>query len=78
MLYSRKFGAVASDNPWGADTLKWSTASPPTYNFQYISAAQGRHAIWERTEDALDEQKRLYQNWLGAELKERRKKKTDN
>jgi cytochrome c oxidase subunit I+III len=53
VLYSLKRGAVAGENPWGADTLEWSTASPPPeYNFQYIPVVQGRHAIWEKTADA--------------------------
>src|SRR5829696_6311485 len=53
VLYSLKRGPIAGDNPWGADTLEWSTASPPpAYNFQNIRAVQGRHANWERTEDA--------------------------
>jgi cytochrome c oxidase subunit 1 len=53
VFYSLKKGAVAGDNPWGADTLEWSTSSPPpVYNFQYIPVVQGRHAIWEKTDDA--------------------------
>jgi hypothetical protein len=46
-------GKTASDDPWGADTLEWLADSPPRpYNFQYIPVVQGRHAIWERTDDA--------------------------
>ena len=46
-------GKNAGANPWGADTLEWSTASPPpSYNFQNIPVVEGRHAIWERTPDA--------------------------
>ncbi|HEY0426699.1 MAG TPA: cytochrome c oxidase subunit I [Pyrinomonadaceae bacterium] len=53
VLYSLKRGAIAGENPWGADTLEWSVSSPPPeYNFQYIPVVQGRHAIWEKTEDA--------------------------
>ena len=53
VFYSLKYGRAAGDNPWGADTLEWSVSSPPpTYNFQYIPVVQGRHAIWNRTEDA--------------------------
>ena len=30
-------GAVAGDNPWGADTLEWATTSPPpAYNFVHL------------------------------------------
>lgn len=53
VLYSRKYGLEAGENPWGADTLEWSTSSPsPAYNYQYIPVVQGRHAIWNRTENA--------------------------
>ena len=34
LVYSLKFGAVASANPWGAKGLEWQTSSPPpTFNF---------------------------------------------
>jgi cytochrome c oxidase subunit I+III len=53
VLDSLKRGAAAGENPWGADTLEWSVSSPPpAYNFQYIPVVQGRHAIWEKTQDA--------------------------
>jgi cytochrome c oxidase subunit I+III len=53
VLYSLKHGEVASENPWGADTLEWAASSPPRpYNFQYIPIVQGRHPVWNRTEDA--------------------------
>ena len=29
VLWSRRHGRVAGDNPWGAGTLEWATASPP-------------------------------------------------
>jgi cytochrome c oxidase subunit 1 len=51
--YSWFRGKVASENPWGADTLEWSLPSPPPpYAFQYQPVVQGRHALWEATEDA--------------------------
>ena len=35
LLLSLKFGAIATDNPWGATGLEWRTASPPpTSNFE--------------------------------------------
>jgi cytochrome c oxidase subunit 1 len=50
---SRRGGALAGDNPWGADTLEWGTTSPPpSYNFLRIPVVQGREALWARTEDA--------------------------
>ena len=51
-IYSWFWGKVAAANPWGADTLEWSLPSPiPQYSFQYQPVVQGRHALWERTED---------------------------
>ena len=36
-IRSARRGAPAGDNPWGAATLKWETASPqPPYNFTHI------------------------------------------
>ena len=53
VLYSRKYGPVSGDDPWGADTLEWSISSPPpAYNYQYIPCVQGRNAVWDQTEDA--------------------------
>jgi cytochrome c oxidase subunit I+III len=52
-IYSWFWGKVAGANPWGADTLEWSVPSPiPQYAFQYQPVVQGRHALWEQTEDA--------------------------
>ena len=46
-------GAVAGENPWGADTLEWGTASPPPpYNFLELPVIEGRHALWDRSADA--------------------------
>ena len=53
MIWSKFAGLVATQNPWGADTLEWMADSPPRpYNFQNIPVVQGRHALWERTDDA--------------------------
>jgi cytochrome c oxidase subunit I+III len=50
---SRRAGALAGDNPWGADTLEWGTASPaPDYNFANLPVVEGRNALWDRTPDA--------------------------
>ena len=49
---SLRGGAVADDDPWGAHTLEWATASPPPpYNFLHIPVVQGLYALWERTPD---------------------------
>jgi cytochrome c oxidase subunit 1 len=40
LIYSRFKGVPASDNPWDATSLEWSTASPPPFdNFG------GRHIV---------------------------------
>jgi cytochrome c oxidase subunit 1 len=53
VAYSLLRGPIAADDPWGADTLEWAiTSPPPPYGHQYIPVVQGRHAVWERTEDS--------------------------
>ncbi len=50
---SLRAGALAGENPWGADTLEWSVASPPPdYNYADIPVVEGRNALWDRTPDA--------------------------
>jgi cytochrome c oxidase subunit I len=40
LIHSRFFGAIASENPWEATSLEWSTSSPPPFdNFG------GRHMV---------------------------------
>jgi cytochrome c oxidase subunit 1 len=40
-------GAFAGSNPWGADTLEWSTESPPpVYNFLYLPTVNSRNPLW--------------------------------
>jgi cytochrome c oxidase subunit I+III len=52
-IWARRHGAVAGDNPWNADTLEWSLASPPpNYNFHNIPTVEGRYPLWEATADA--------------------------
>jgi cytochrome c oxidase subunit 1 len=53
VIWARRAGVVAGDNPWAADSLEWSVSSPPpNYNFHNIPVVQGRYPIWEGTEDA--------------------------
>jgi cytochrome c oxidase subunit I+III len=43
----------APPDPWEADTLEWSTASPPpNYNFARLPTVQGRWARWEQEPNA--------------------------
>jgi cytochrome c oxidase subunit I+III len=52
-IHSWFWGRMAPANPWGADTLEWSLPSPvPQYGFRYQPVVQGRHALWEQTDDA--------------------------
>jgi cytochrome c oxidase subunit 1 len=52
VIYSFFRGPIAGDNPWRADTLEWSTTSPPPiYNYQYIPEVEGPNALWDMTED---------------------------
>jgi cytochrome c oxidase subunit 1 len=45
----RRLGHAASDNPWDADTLEWSTSSPPpSHNFYQLPIVQGREPLWVR------------------------------
>jgi len=45
---SRKKGAVAGNDPWGAGTLEWSMPSPPPdYNFAVIPTVTSRYPMWE-------------------------------
>jgi cytochrome c oxidase subunit I+III len=49
VLRSRRGGQVAGDNPWGAGTLEWGTASPPpAANFELSPVVHGRFPLWER------------------------------
>jgi cytochrome c oxidase subunit I+III len=38
----------APDNPWGAGTLEWATASPPQpYNFATLPVVKSRYPVWD-------------------------------
>jgi cytochrome c oxidase subunit 1 len=50
-LRSRKHGAVAGANPWGAGTLEWTIPSPPpVYNFAKLPQVTSRYPLWEGKE----------------------------
>ncbi len=49
ILVNLRAGAIARDDPWGADTLEWATNSPPpAYNFTYIPVVESRAPLWDR------------------------------
>src|SRR5690606_21312890 len=44
---SRRSGAIASNDPWGAPTIEWSIPSPvPEYNFAKIPTITSRYPMW--------------------------------
>jgi cytochrome c oxidase subunit 1/cytochrome c oxidase subunit I+III len=48
VLWSRRSGAIAGDNPWGGETLEWATASPPEpYNFAVVPTVHSLHPMWD-------------------------------
>ena len=52
MTVSLRRGPLAGRNPWGADTLEWSTPSPPpAYNFVRLPTVSGREPLWTQTTD---------------------------
>jgi cytochrome c oxidase subunit 1 len=54
MMRSAYRGECAGDNPWGAATLEWATASPPpSYNFAFIPVVHGSNPLWDDP-DRLD------------------------
>jgi cytochrome c oxidase subunit 1/cytochrome c oxidase subunit I+III len=57
VLWSLRRGAPAPSDPWGGNTLEWSTSSPPPhYNFPVIPIVHSADANWDvedRREDAL-------------------------
>ena len=55
VLWSLKYGAKASRNPWGGDTLEWSFESAPTVLFPRIPVVSSRHPVWEPGERSPDE-----------------------
>nr|MBA2671042.1 cytochrome c oxidase subunit I [Gemmatimonadota bacterium] len=47
-VWSRRYGALAGDDPWESNTLEWATASPPEpYNFRHIPIIASRNPVWD-------------------------------
>jgi cytochrome c oxidase subunit I+III len=59
LLWSRKRGEPAGDNPWESDTLEWSeTSPPPDAQFVRLPVVTTRHPLWEQP-DLLPHEPRL-------------------
>jgi cytochrome c oxidase subunit I+III len=52
-------GVRVGNDPWGGDTLEWSTSSPPPpYNYAVIPKVSSPYAMWDR-EDREEDARRL-------------------
>lgn len=61
---SRKHGALAGRNPWNADTLEWSTDSPPKpYGSEHIPVVVSRHPLWDDFEEESDPENDRVLDW---------------
>ncbi|HET6570853.1 MAG TPA: cytochrome c oxidase subunit I [Solirubrobacterales bacterium] len=49
-------GERVGADPWGGDTLEWSTSSPPPeYNYAVIPTVSSPYAMWDREDREADE-----------------------
>jgi len=56
VVHSLLRGGDAGNNPWGADTLEWSIASPsPDFHFRQFPIVTGRHPLWDPAPAASEE-----------------------
>jgi cytochrome c oxidase subunit 1/cytochrome c oxidase subunit I+III len=59
LAVSLRRGAPAGADPWKAETLEWSTTSPPPhYNYAVIPKVTSAYPMWDR-EDRDDDRRRL-------------------
>jgi cytochrome c oxidase subunit I+III len=50
-LRSERRGEPAGADPWGGETLEWTTSSPPPeYNFETIPTVRSREPTWDQPE----------------------------
>jgi cytochrome c oxidase subunit I+III len=76
-FWSLKHGRPAGKNPWDADSLEWSTDSPPKpYGSVHLPTVKSRHPLWDEHDEEEDpngerilDQGRLTfsSTWLDAE-----------
>ena len=56
-LWSNKHGPLAGKNPWHADSLEWSTDSPPApYGSVHIPTVISRHPLWDDHDEEADQE----------------------
>ena len=70
-------GVFAGSNPWKADTLEWSSQSPPpAYGYVHTPRVRSRHPLWDDYDEEYDPgDQRVYDHgrlslastWLDAE-----------
>jgi cytochrome c oxidase subunit 1 len=54
LVRSRRSGARAGNDPWGAPTIEWSIPSPPpAYNYAKIPTITSRYPMWDVKSPAL-------------------------
>lgn len=54
-FYSQRTGVQAGRNPWNADTLEWSTTSPPqVFGSEHIPLVVSRHPLWDDFNEEQD------------------------
>jgi cytochrome c oxidase subunit I+III len=59
LAFSLRRGRPAGNDPWGGDTLEWSTTSPPPpYNYPVIPTVSSPYAMWD-AEDREHDTRRL-------------------
>lgn len=53
--WSLRRGAIAGNNPWNADTLEWSSSSPPPpYGSVHLPTVRTRHPLWDDHDEEYD------------------------
>jgi cytochrome c oxidase subunit 1/cytochrome c oxidase subunit I+III len=61
---SARSGAPAGSNPWFADTLEWSTTSPPkVFGSEHIPVVTSRHPLWDDFEEEEDPENDRVLDW---------------
>ncbi len=54
-IVSLRIGAYAGKNPWQADSLEWSTESPPPpYGSVHLPTVTTRHPLWDEHDEEED------------------------